>query len=571
MKTFGELTLSPALQMAIAEMGFTTPTPIQAQTLPILLQEPTDFLGMAATGTGKTAAFGIPLLERIDEKDRSVQAVILCPTRELAVQTAKEISALGKYKKIEAKAIYGGTSFIEQRVSFNRGLAVIVATPGRLVDHLRQGTVSLEKVRTIVLDEADEMISMGFQEELEYVLKHIPSKSRNTWLFAATMSQALRKVADQYLNKPKTAQINRKDILSGTVKQIYYTVREKNKPKGLCKLIDMADDFYGLIFCQTKVLVVELTQYLSARGYRVDCLHGDKTQFEREKTFALFREKQINILVCSDVAARGLDVKELTHVINYSLPVDSESYIHRIGRTGRSGKAGMALSLVAPSQMNQLERIERVTKTRMELDTFPSRKVVSIKKMARLLPKFTGALGHEKATEVLDEPWLALFEGMTKTEIAARFLALQFPDLFDDREKAEEVGLGEAKERPKRERFIRPEYRNEDGSDEGGESRSRFRPRFRTDHRPEGRPPFGAYGRPDSRAGGYRTDRRSSDAPAHPRARPDHRGGRRPASAEGRPERRGPEAPGSPGATGAPWKKKTVFKKPIAKPRDAAK
>ncbi len=477
METFAELNLSPPLAQAILEMGFVTPTPIQAQTVPLLLEAPTDFLGMAATGTGKTVAFGIPLLERMLDKTREIQAVVLCPTRELAVQVAAELTLLGKYKKIEAKAIYGGASFTEQRVSFTRGVGIIVATPGRLVDHLSQGTVSLDKVKTIVLDEADEMISMGFQEELEFVLKHIPSQTRNTWLFAATMNSQLRRVADQYLKNPKTAQVNRKEMLPGTVRQVYYTVREKNKPKGLCKLIDMCDDFYGMIFCQTKALVVDLTQYLNARGYRVDCLHGDKTQFERTRTFDLFRKKQINILVCSDVAARGLDVKELTHVINYSLPLDAEAYIHRIGRTGRSGKSGLALSLVAPSQMNQLERIERVVKSKMELDTFPSKKLVSTKKMERLLPKFAEALGHEKAREVLDEKWNTTLEAMSKTDIAARFLALQFPDLFDDSEKAEEIGLGEGRERPQRERFVKPEYRDSYGEGHDGDERPRRSPR----------------------------------------------------------------------------------------------
>lgn len=454
MESFSELKLSPPLAKAIAEMGFTTPTPIQAQTLPILLEGPTDLLGMAATGTGKTAAYGIPLLEAIDPALRATQAVVLCPTRELAIQVAEQLTLLGQHKRIHAQAIYGGTGYSEQVRSLKRGAYVIVATPGRLIDHLKRGTFSLDAVSTIVFDEADEMISMGFKEDLEFILQQLPPEECHRWMFAATMNSDLRRIADTYLRSPKLVQVNRTEMLSGTVQQVYYTVREKNKPKGLCKVIDMADEFYGLIFCQTKALVVELTEYLKVRGYRVDCLHGDKSQSERERTLALFREKNVNILVCSDVAARGLDVKELTHVINYSLPYEFDSYVHRIGRTGRSGKEGIAISLVSPGQMDLVGRIEKRTKTKFESAVFPSRKDISTKKLARLLPQFQAALGHEKAKDILDATWLEALDGMSKAEIAGRFLALSLPELFDDREKAEEIGLNAGEkdrdERPRR-------------------------------------------------------------------------------------------------------------------------
>jgi len=307
-----------------------------------------------------------------------------------------------------------------------------VATPGRLIDHLERGTVSLAGVETVVLDEADEMISMGFKDALEFVLSHVDKEKCRTWLFAATMSPELRRVANTYLKAPKTAEVNRSEMLSGTVTQSYYTVREKNKAKGLCKLIDMSDDFYGIVFCQTKSLVMDLTQYLRSHGHKVDCLHGDKSQFERERTLNLFRDRKINVLVCSDVAARGLDVKDITHVVNFSLPHELESYVHRIGRTGRSGKPGVAISLVAPVQVPMIDRIERHTKTKMQPGTFPSRKVISRKKLARLLPDYQSVGGFEKAREILDENWMRTLEGMSKQDIAARFLALAYPELFDD-------------------------------------------------------------------------------------------------------------------------------------------
>ncbi len=453
MKNFLELNLSPPIAKAIAEMGYETPTPIQAQTIPALLGEPTDFLGMAATGTGKTAAFGIPLIEQINVKNRAIQAVILCPTRELAVQVSQQLSQIGSHKQVRTLTIYGGADFREQIRNLRHGAHIVVATPGRLSDHLRRKTLSLANVLTVVLDEADEMISMGFQDDLEFLLKNVPKEISRIWLFAATLNPPLRKVADRYLRSPKVAQVNLVEMLSGTVTQIFYTVREKNKPGGLCKLIEMADDFYGLIFCQTKALVVELTDYLKRHGYKVDCLHGDMGQPERERTLKSFREKKVTILVCSDVAARGLDVRELTHVVNYSLPRDLESYVHRIGRTGRIGKTGIAWSLVAPAQMHLIPRIEKLTKTKMESRIFPNRKEISRRKLERVLPSFVAVQGHEKARAILNEDWTRTLEGLTKEEITGRFLAMAFPSLFTDVEEA----LTPASPAPqKSDRFVKP-------------------------------------------------------------------------------------------------------------------
>lgn len=433
MENFNELNLSPPLARAIKEMGYEKPTPIQAQALPLLLGDRTDFLGLAATGTGKTAAFGIPMLEKIDTSHRHIQCVVMCPTRELAIQVAGQISQMGKYKGIQALPIYGGAGYGDQLQGLRRGTFVVVATPGRLVDHLDRGTVKLDQVRTVILDEADEMISMGFKEDIEYILKHVDVKKRNTWLFSATMGADIRKVAHTYMHDPKQAQINKTEMLSGTVEQVYYMTREGNKPDVLCKLIDAADDFYGLIFCQTKSLVMDLTDLLKKRGYHVDCLHGDKSQKERERTMGLFRERKVNMLICTDVAARGLDVKELTHVINYSISRELDSYVHRIGRTGRSGKKGMALSLVTPNTLELVSRLERMTKTRMKQGVIPTQNQIGSKKLTHFLAKLQEAKNHQRAEDMIDEAWEKVLEGMSKKEIAGRFLALSYPDLFVER------------------------------------------------------------------------------------------------------------------------------------------
>lgn len=434
MKTFEELQLSPSLTRALTEMGFTQPSPIQAQALPILLGEPTDFLGLAATGTGKTAAFGIPLLERIDSKKRHVQALVLCPTRELAVQVTGQINLMGKYLGVRALAIYGGSSYGDQFRGLKQGAHVVVGTPGRLIDHIDRGSLSLENLKTLVLDEADEMISMGFKDDLEKILTHVTKSEGNIWLFSATMSREVRKVADEYLREPKQVQVNRTEMLSDTVEQYYYMTHEGNKPEILCKLIDAAEDFYGLVFCQTKSLVVDLTRYLADRGYKIDCLHGDMDQNARERTMQAFRDRKVNLLVCTDVASRGLDVKNLTHVINYSLPRELDSYVHRIGRTARSGKAGLALSLVTPSHRMLIGRIERLTKSRMMEGKIPTRREIGVKKVSKILERFQSQENYKRAIELMSPEWKEALESMSGNEIAARFLSLTFPEVFSERD-----------------------------------------------------------------------------------------------------------------------------------------
>jgi ATP-dependent RNA helicase DeaD len=496
MQNFNELNLSEPIRRAISELGFETPSAIQAQALPLLLGERTDFLGLAATGTGKTAAFAIPLLERMDPNERGVQALILCPTRELAQQVSGQIDLIGKYLNIHSLPIYGGAGYGDQIRGLKRGVPIVVGTPGRVVDHMNKGTLDLSSISTLILDEADEMISMGFKDDLEAVLSAVPQGQADTWLFSATMSGEVRRVADTYLNNPHEVRVNQGgEMVPSTVEQIYYATQESNKPEVLCKLIDAADDFYGIVFCQTKALVMDLTQYLVGRGYRTDCLHGDMEQAARERTMKAFRDRKFRILIATDVACRGLDVKDITHVVNYSLPRELDNYVHRIGRTGRSGKTGLAFNLVTPSHRGLITRIERMTKTRMTEGRIPTRKDIGIKKVASSLAAFEGLESHARVLEVLDESWKKALSGMSKEEIASRFLGLMLPEVFAERAEAEEVRSKGIFPKPKRDRKDpimtsersersssyerRPKPRYMDRGDR--EERSTFIPRPRTE------------------------------------------------------------------------------------------
>ncbi len=441
--SFKDLPLSPALARSIEELGFTVPSPVQARALPILLGDPTDFIGLAATGTGKTAAFAIPLLERIDVFTKSVQAIVLCPTRELAIQVAGQIELLGKHQGVKAAAIYGGAGYGDQIAALRRGAQIVVGTPGRVIDHLEKGTLDLGLVQVVVLDEADEMISMGFKDDLEAILASVPGlalgdnaeevRTSNIWLFSATMSREIRGISENYLDQPAHVEINRTEMLPENLEQIYYATSESNKPEVLCKIIDAAEDFYGIIFCQTKALVIDLVQYLVSRGYAVDALHGDMDQKARERTMRSYRERNVKMLVCTDVASRGIDVKDITHVVNYSIPRELDSYVHRIGRTARNGKKGYAMSLVTPSHRALLGRIERMTKSRVHEGKIPTRKEIGLKKVAAVLGKLDEVTGHERALELVPADVKAKIAAMNSSELASRFLSLMMPEVFAER------------------------------------------------------------------------------------------------------------------------------------------
>lgn len=432
MNSFEKFGLKPGLLQAIEKMGFETPSPIQEQTIPVLLEKAQDFIGLAATGTGKTAAFALPLLQNIDPTIKQTQALILCPTRELVVQVCEQINLLGREERIFALPVYGGVSYIPQIHGLKKGASIVVGTPGRIVDHLEKGNLNLSALKTLILDEADEMISMGFKESLQTVLESVNRKSASFWLFSATMNKEIKRIADRYLENPARVQINKTEVLSNTVEQFYFFTRESDKPEILSRIIEANDDFYGIIFCQTKVLVSQLNQLLVERGYKVDCLHGDKDQKSREVTMKAFRTRKVNILVCTDVASRGLDVKNVTHVINYSLPRELDSYVHRIGRTARSGSDGIAISLVAPNHRYLISRIEKMTNSKMKEGKLPTRDDLIQNKISKVLNEF---LSQDQADVELIYPllgsdWEEAVAEMDAAEMISRFMGILAKDVL---------------------------------------------------------------------------------------------------------------------------------------------
>ncbi|SER57476.1 DEAD/DEAH box helicase [Salisediminibacterium halotolerans] len=369
MMTFEDFKISNDLKKAVKDMGFEAASPIQEQVIPKIL-EYKDIVGQAQTGTGKTAAFGLPLLEHITDQ-KNVQSLILTPTRELAIQVSGEMQKLAKYKKVDILPVYGGQSIGHQIKSLKRGVEIVVGTPGRVLDHVSRGTLKLDKIHTLILDEADEMLDMGFIEDIEKILQKA-NEDRQTLLFSATMPPPIRKLSNKYMKNPEQVTISKNDVTAPSIDQVYYKVLEKNKLDSLCRLIDSEAVELGIIFCRTKKGVAELTEALQARGYRGDGLHGDLTQSQRDIVMKKFRDSSIDFLIATDVAARGIDVQNVTHVINYDIPQDPESYVHRIGRTGRAGRDGIALTLVTPREMKHLRSIEQQIKMSIPSQNLPS-------------------------------------------------------------------------------------------------------------------------------------------------------------------------------------------------------
>lgn len=353
MITFKDLALSPEIQKALDAMGFTTPTEIQEKAIPVLLKaEKIDLLGQAQTGTGKTLAFGIPLIQKITTSSRHVQALIVAPTRELVVQIRDSLRQVAGHT-VAIEAIYGGVSMVEQMRALKKGAHIVVGTPGRLNDHLRRGTLSLKQIHTLVLDEADTMLDMGFKDEVDEILKTTPS-TRQIWLFSATIKSGVNDLMRSHMKDPVSILVNRKEASASNTKQFYSVVPKQHRLESLCRFIDCAPEFYGFIFCQTKLLTAEVAEKLTKRGYGVESLHGDMSQVLRNQVIKKFKDKKFPILVCTDVAARGIDVQDITHVVNFSLPDDQESYIHRIGRTGRAGKDGLSITLISQSELRRI-------------------------------------------------------------------------------------------------------------------------------------------------------------------------------------------------------------------------
>ncbi|MBU1002155.1 MAG: DEAD/DEAH box helicase [Proteobacteria bacterium] len=417
MDSFKALGLSDSTIEALVRKGFTEPTPIQEATIPLLMAGELDVVGLAATGTGKTAAFGLPIVELVDENVGAVQALVLCPTRELAVQVAREIGSLRGSKRLKVLTIYGGQPFAPQLKGLRDGSNVVVGTPGRVLDHLRRGTLNLSKLTFLVLDEADEMLDMGFIEDIQEVMAASASDKR-TLLFSATMSRDIMRIAREFMREHKVVSVQGKEEECLT-EQYFHEVPESSRFDALTRVIDCVDDFYGLVFCRTKADVDEVAERLTSKGYPAEALHGDITQIRREKILGSFRRKSTQILVATDVASRGIDVPDLTHVINLGLPQDSESYVHRIGRTGRAGKTGTAVTIIAPREFGKLRWMARAAGVSLPKRQLPSGEDVVNARKARIAVEVQACLENEGYESCMDLAAFLLEQGEPQAVLAA--------------------------------------------------------------------------------------------------------------------------------------------------------
>ena len=429
---YADADIDERILRAVTELGFERMTPIQEQAIPIFMSGQ-DIIGQAQTGTGKTAAFGIPILQKIDPEDRSLQAVILCPTRELAMQAADQLRKFSKYMHgIKVLPIYGGQDIVKQIKNLKGGVQIVVGTPGRVMDHMRRHTLRMETVHTVVLDEADEMLNMGFREDIETILKEMPEE-RQTGLFSATMPKPILDITKTYQKDAAFIKMTPKEVTIPLIKQAYYQVRRQDKEEVLCRLIDYYDPKRALIFCNTKRMVDELTEHLKARGYEVEGLHGDLSQHQRDTVMNLFRSGRANILIATDVAARGIDVSDVEAVYNFDVPEDIEYYVHRIGRTGRAGKTGRSFTLVVGREIYKVRDIERICHTKIRERKIPNAADIMERKAKKILQEAENVIETEdvsRAAEyILDEIALGQY---SVTQIAAAFMKMKLGDEMED-------------------------------------------------------------------------------------------------------------------------------------------
>ncbi|MBW5445084.1 DEAD/DEAH box helicase [Cohnella sp. CFH 77786] len=429
MSTFNEFGLDPDVIQAVSEMGFEEATPIQAKAIPVALQG-RDMIGQAQTGTGKTAAFGIPLINKISASEDRIVALVMAPTRELAIQVAEEIEKLGRFKGLRSLAIYGGQDIGRQIRSLRRRPQIIIGTPGRLLDHINRKTIRLDDVRTVVLDEADEMLDMGFMDDIQSILKLVPEE-RQTLLFSATMPTNIQKLAQQFLRDPEHISVIPKQVSAPLIQQFYIEVQERMKFDALCRLLDMEPPELAIVFGRTKRRVAELSEALAKRGYASDGLHGDLSQNQRDAVMRKFRDGSIDVLVATDVAARGLDVSGVTHVINFDLPQDPESYVHRIGRTGRAGKEGTSWTFVTPRETDHLHFIEKITRHRIAKKPLPTLSEAMEGKQRVVAERIMDTLKGEE--EVNPYKWVAmqLLEQYDSVQLLAAAMKLLTGDKKD--------------------------------------------------------------------------------------------------------------------------------------------
>ncbi len=447
-ENFAALNLRPELAQAVTTLGYTQPTPIQRDIIPLMLAG-SDVTGQAQTGTGKTAAFAIPILQQLDPSARLPQALVVAPTRELALQVAEMTQALGQYLEVNVLAIYGGTAYSQQLAGLRNGAHIVVGTPGRLLDLARRGRLDLSAVRFVVLDEADEMLSMGFIEDVEALLAQTPTE-RQTALFSATLPKRIMQLAENYLRDPKTVRIEAEQVTVSATEQRYYLVNEFDKLAVLTRLFEIENISTALIFTRTRARTGELVNELNLRGFPAEALSGDMSQEARERTMARFRSGHVKVLVATDVAARGLDVEGISHVFNFDLPDEAELFVHRVGRTGRAGRTGIAISLVTPSERRLMREIEHFTKQEMRACSIPTPEEIQAKRLNDLMTKIMMWLKRGRAKEERALVESLLVEGVDPLELAAVALKIA---------RAEEKQRPIASVSPLPEKAVRPERR----------------------------------------------------------------------------------------------------------------
>ena len=439
MKTFEELGVSPEIRKAIEEMGYESPMPVQEEVIPYLLGNGNDVVALAQTGTGKTAAFGLPLIQKIEVKQRVPQALILCPTRELCLQIAGDLTDYSKYiTDLKILPVYGGSSIESQIRSLKQGVHIIVATPGRLIDLMERKVAHLETIKDVVMDEADEMLNMGFTDSINAILEKVP-QDRNTLMFSATMSPDIARIAKTYLHDAKEITIGTKNEGSKNVNHIAYIVHAKDKYAALKRVVDFYPQIYGIIFCRTRKETQEIADKLIQDGYNADSLHGELSQAQRDLVMQKFRQRHLQLLVATDVAARGLDVNDLTHVINYGLPDDTESYTHRSGRTGRAGKTGISIAIVNLREKGRMREIERIINKKFTIGSLPSGKEICEQQLIKVIDDIEKVKVNEEEIESFLPGIYRKLEWLSKEDLVKRVVSMEFNRFLEYYKNAPEI------------------------------------------------------------------------------------------------------------------------------------
>lgn len=466
MKTFEELGVSLEIRKAIEEMGYESPMPVQEEVIPYLLGNGNDVVALAQTGTGKTAAFGLPLIQKIDVTRRIPQALILCPTRELCLQIAGDLTDYSKYiTDLKILPVYGGSSIDSQIRSLKQGVHIIVATPGRLIDLMERKVANLSTVRDVVMDEADEMLNMGFTDSINAILEKVP-QDRNTLMFSATMSPEISRIAKTYLHDAKEITIGTKNEGSKNVNHIAYIIHAKDKYLALKRVVDFYPQIYGIIFCRTRKETQEIADKLIQDGYNADSLHGELSQAQRDLVMQKFRQRHLQLLVATDVAARGLDVNDLTHVINYGLPDDTESYTHRSGRTGRAGKTGISIAIINLREKGKMREIERIIKKQFTVGQLPSGKEICEQQLIKVIDDIEKVKVNEEEIETFLPSIYRKFEWLSKEDLIKRVVSMEFNRFLEYYKNAPEI------EQPKNsDKKGEPKERKERGTDKEKSSR----------------------------------------------------------------------------------------------------